>query len=534
MSTYFIQNYRKKKEDYIKSDELYVFVRYYSDGIGDGRTLNVRTGVKCKIKDWNPNWSKSRKREPIKKTDKDFKEKNLILLQKESEIKNIVTQIILGNKIPSIDLVKSHLRKVFERKKESSITEIHFLVLLDLFHKHVNSKNNHTSINTKRTSNGSIKDIKRFSYDYQNKNKIKLLISDIDDKWMWGFIHDCDERGLQPSTIKKRLGILSQFGRWCNKEHKVMYIISQPSNFKVQPKNDIIFLDRDEVNSLIEFDEFEINNPKHKEHLTFNHKEIEYIIDRVNTKRNDGKVIYTSYEVYKDMLLFLCGTGMRFGDMVKLRMDDYTFRKGDRTEGSFSFIMEKTNTKVVVPIEGYLHHIFKKYSRSKKYRQNYFIFPRTEFGNPISNQKFNQHIKSICKIVKLNRSVSKPKFTLGGKVVDGSDKKIQLWEVVSSHIGRRTFIREHIESGTPTRIIMKITGHRSQKVFDGYYDILEKDIEGVNRNLYKSNSLLETSLKKDNTTDSSQKEVDLKKLKSLYDKGLLPEIVYHEEVRKLI
>jgi len=529
MSTGFILNFRKKRSEYSKSDELSIRVRYYSDWIGDGRTYSISTGIKCRIKDWDINWSKTRKREPIKKTDKDYKTKNLILKQREEEIKNIVSQIRWEKKIPTTDLVKSHFRKGNKRKMEKSTTEIHFLILLDFFHKHINSENNMLSVNTKRTINSSIKNIREFSIKYQSENKIDLLVSDIDDEWMWGFIRECDKNGLQPTTIKKRIGVLSHFGRWCNKEHKVNYIISRPSNFRIKSKKDILFFNRDEVNSLIEFNEFNIDNPEHKKHLTYNHQEIEYIIDKVNTKRNDGKVKYTSYQVYKDMLLFLCGTGMRFGDMVKLKMDDYTFRKGDRTEGSFSFIMEKTNTRVTIPIEGYVHEIWKNYSRGKKYRQGYFVFPRTKFGNPISNQKFNFHIKEICKIVKLNRPVSNPKFTLEGKVVDGSDDSIPLWKMVSSHIGRRTFIREHIEMGTTPRLIMKMTGHRSQKVFDGYYEILEKDIEGLNRNIYKK-----TTPEKQMKISKESLENELEKLKNLHDKGLIPETVYYEEVRKLI
>lgn len=529
MSTSFILNFRKKKSEYSKTDELSIRVRYYSDWIKEGKTLSITTGIKCKIKDWDINWSKSRKREPIKKTDRDYKTKNLILKQREQEIKNIVSQIKWEDRIPTVDLVKSLLRKVNVRKKENSTTEIHFLILLDFFKKHINSQNNILSINTKRTLNSSIKNIREYSIQYQSENKIDLLVSDIDDDWMWGFIRFCDKNGLQPTTIKKRIGVLSHFGRWCNKEHKVNYIISRPPNFIIKSKKEIIFFNSDEVNSLIEFNEFNIDNSEHKKHLTYNHQEIEYIIDKVNTKRNDGKVKYTSYQVYKDMLLFLCGTGMRFGDMVKLKMDDYTFRKGNRTEGSFSFIMEKTNTRVTIPIEGYVHEIWKNYSRGKKLRQDYFVFPRTKFGNPISNQKFNFHIKEICKIVKLNRPVSNPKFTLEGKVVVGSDNTIPLWKMVSSHIGRRTFIREHIEMGTTPRLIMKMTGHRSQKVFDGYYEILEKDIEGFNRNIYKK-----TTPEKQKNNSNYSLEEELKKLKTLYDKGLIPKDIYDIKVSDLL
>lgn len=530
MSIYYIQNYRKAKDKYLKSDELYISIRYYSDRINDGRLLTLSTGIKCKIKDWDSNWSKTHKREPVKRTDKDYKKKNLLLKQKETKIKNIISQLQWDNKIPNVGIVKSYLRKEKVTKRINSITEIHFLILLDLFYNHINTKNNITSINTKRTTNSSIKDVKRFSFEYQIKNKIKLLVSDIDDEWMWEFIRDCDKRKLQPSTIKKRLGILSQFGKWCNKEHKINYVISRPSNFIVKSKKDIIFFNREEVNKLISFEDFNINNPEHEKHLTFNHKKIEYIYDRVNTKKNNGKVKYSSYEVYKDMLLFLCGTGMRFGDMVKLRMDDYTFREGNRTEGTFSFMMEKTNTMVSVPIEGYVHEIWKKYSKSKKYRQGYYVFPRTKFTNPISNQKFNKHIKEICKIIKLNRQVNNPKFTLEGKIDSKNNEKFPIWEVVTSHIGRRTFIREHIQIETSPRIIMKMTGHRSQKVFDGYYDILESDIEGINRNIYKKLPEINTD---ESQTNLSLKD-KLKELKDLLEEGLIPKEIYTKKVSELM
>lgn len=531
MSTSFILNYRKSKESYSPSDELIINLRYYSNGINDGRLLNISTGVKCKIKDWKTNYKKTTQKEPIKKTDKDYKKKNLILKQKESELITIISQINWDDKIPTVDLVKSLIRKGNNQKKVNSTVEIHFLVLFDLFHKYKNSLSILTE-NTKRTINGSINDIKRFTKEYQNKNKINLLVSDIDDEWMWEFIKDCDERGLQSSTIKKRFSVLSEFGKWCNKEHKVMYFISPPKNFRVKTEKEIIFLNREEVNKLIDFNGFEIDNSEHKKLLTYNHQEIEYIVDKVETKRNNGIVKYTSFEVYKDMLLFLCGTGMRFGDMVRLRIDDYEFRDGNRTEGSFSFIMEKTSRKVVIPIEGYVHQIWKKYSRGKKYRQGYFVFPRTKFGNPISNQKFNQHIKEICEIVGLKRWVRKPKYNLQGKVIIGSDEQVPLYDLVSSHIGRRTFIREHIEIGTPPRKIMKMTGHSSQDVFDGYYEILNKDVHGINRKIYQITTTEE--LKVNSNSEKTKVEEELLKLKSLFDKGLIPEKLYLEKVSNLI
>ena len=48
-----------------------------------------------------------------------------------------------------------------------------------------------------------------------------------------------------------------------------------------------------------------------------------YIKDNIDSK--EGFKRYTSYEVYKDMLLFLCGVGCRFGDMVKMKVSNLQF-----------------------------------------------------------------------------------------------------------------------------------------------------------------------------------------------------------------
>ena len=71
----------------------------------------------------------------------------------------------------------------------------------------------------------------------------------------------------------------------------------------------------------------------------------------------------------------------------------------------------KTNKQIRVPINQLTYDIFKKYSSGKhiskeyqKYNEyNEYLFPRTKFGNPISNQKFNKHSQEICRIIGIKR-----------------------------------------------------------------------------------------------------------------------------------
>ena len=82
---YFYLNFRKAKSKYNPTEELSVMIRYYYKVKGEKKpkTLGQSTGIKVKLKDWDDDWDKSKKREPIKRTDKDYKQKNRILKQKK-------------------------------------------------------------------------------------------------------------------------------------------------------------------------------------------------------------------------------------------------------------------------------------------------------------------------------------------------------------------------------------------------------------------------------------------------------------------
>lgn len=239
---------------------------------------------------------------------------------------------------------------------------------------------------------------------------------------------------------------------------------------------------------------------------------------------------FTSYEVYKDVLIFLCGTGMRFGDMLNIRVDSKEFDIEDRNKGEFMYQSEKTQKITRVPLNRLTMSIYNKYSGGKD--RNDYLFPRTQKGNPISNPKFNKQIKQVCKLIGLNRGVKNPEYNLDRTIRKGTNESVPLWGEISSHIGRKTFIREQIESGTPPRTIMSMTGHKSQKVFDGYYNILKGDRMKNNDKLFSIN--LNEPEKKPKEGISVFQEEELKKYKSLYDTGLIDKEFYREEVRRIL
>lgn len=542
MGVHFSLNYRKPKKEYKPSDELMVLVRYYFKGDMDkkGKKLNLSTGVKCKLSDWNLNWNKTIKKEPIKKSDPQHKEKNILIKQFEQKINNIVLNIEKEWEQPLTTIVKSKIKQIKIKKREKSYKDVHFLYMFQKYEDYVIDELPHSYRKTLLTQ---IKYIKEYCNDYQNKHNLTLLTDDIDEEFIRKFVKWCYfNQNIQPSTLGKRIRGFVHFGKWSNRVHKTNYNITTPPNLIKTNKSKVIYLTRDEVKKLYEFNEFNISNPNHSKVFSKHPQTLTYIKDiRTSIKSvKDREKTYTNYEVVKDMLVFLCSTGMRYGDLCNIRIDNFRYYqdnkgKEDRTKGMWEFRMEKVPRKgeVNVPSNFMSFQIYKKYSDGKK-RVDY-LFPRTVNGNPMSNQKFNKHVKTVCEIIGLKRLVRKPKFTLDGKVMSGTDIGVPLFEIISSHIGRRTFIREQIEIGRNLREIMSMSGHSSVRVFNGYYDVNPSDLWKKNDELFGFD--LSENKKKTKTSNGvidTQIENQLTVLKKLYDKGLMSEEQWNKKVGEIL
>lgn len=529
MNTFLVQHLRKKRELYDNDESVKIVIRVVGN---DRKKMNISTGIEVRFDNWIQNWKKTHNKNPISKLEPDSQQKNLVLKSKLKEIENIVFDIEKEGLDPTSDLIKSRMKSHKRIKKRKTLSEVHFLILLEKYYNWIKSEDYKVlTQNTDsyiRSTVGSLKDLIRWTEIYQERENIQLRPQDIDIPYVTGLITYCDKRGLQSSTVKKRIKVLNSFKKWVSEETGVLFSVPIPRRVFSEVEKNIIFLTRDDILKIDSFKEFDFDNDKHTKHLEKG--KVELIKDFTPKRKKTEYKIRTSYEVYKDVLLFLCGTGMRFGDMVNIRVGSKEFDKIDRNKGEFLYQSEKTNKIIRVPLNRLTMSIYNKYSNGKS--RDCYLFPRTNKGNPISNSKFNKHIKEIMRIIGLDRGVKKPKYNLDKSIIKGTDLPVPLWGEVSSHIGRKTFIREQIEIGTPPRVIMSMTGHTSQKVFDGYYQILKGDRMKNNDKMF-STDLEETNQKTKSGVSKNQEE-QLKKYKSLFDTGLIPKDVYNDEVRRIL
>ena len=551
MGLYYRLDHKKKTSLQDKKEEVRVVIDYYYNG----KRTKITTNVSCLVKDWDTNWRKKTSKNPIKTTDKDHREKNLLIKNKLDEINGIVLTIQKQDKEPIVELVKSYLRKERKEKKEETQKDLHFLPLFVEYEKWIKGEYNPQRDSTKRGVMSSIKQIIEYTTQYQNKNSTLLFPDEIDRDWIYGYIKwSYEVKGLKPTTINKRIKVLSNFSSWSKEKYNTTFQIRKPKNVYLgnDENIDIVFLKREEVIKLHKYKKFDCTNEDHEEVLN-KEKRLSYIYDR--WERNDGKervVKYTTFEVYKDMLMFLCNVGCRWGDMLKMKVGDLQYEtnkiddKIGYKRGMITYYMEKIRvqrTPVKVPRNKLVYEIWSKYSKGK--HGHHYLFPRTNMGNGISNNKFNKYIKDVCRIVGLDRKIRSTEHDLVGTIQN--EEYLPLWSLVSSHTGRRTFVWEQVQRGVPTRVIMSMTGHRSRKVFDMYYEVLENEKTLVNDDLFldheedtktptRTKKTTEPQLepvKEMNSPFSKEQEEDLQQLKYSLDKGWITQEFFEKEFNRI-
>lgn len=162
-------------------------------------------------------------------------------------------------------------------------------------------------------------------------------------------------------------------------------------------------------------------------------------------------------ESVRDLFLLEVLTGQRFSDLEKV------LDKNNVSETEIRIYQQKTNELVSIPI----HPKLKKHllTISEKYPNGLPI---------ISNQKFNDYLKEVCKLVGCFDS-SHSWVTMSGRTkTTQTDFRYNL---ISSHTGRRTFCTLSLMQGIKHELIMKVSGHRSYEQFKDYVKVDDTDVQ---------------------------------------------------------
>lgn len=168
-------------------------------------------------------------------------------------------------------------------------------------------------------------------------------------------------------------------------------------------------------------------------------------------------------ETQRDIFIFQCLIGCRIGDLMNLTEDNIT-------NGILVYMPHKTKDEgkaflARVPLSKQALALLAKYEgKDKKGRIMPFI----------AEQNYNDAIKEILKICKIKRKVPvrNPKT--------GEEEMKPLYEVVSSHMARRTFVGNAYKVVQDPNLIGRMSGHvEGSKAFARYRDIDDAMLEDV-------------------------------------------------------
>jgi hypothetical protein len=150
-----------------------------------------------------------------------------------------------------------------------------------------------------------------------------------------------------------------------------------------------------------------------------------------------------SLEKYRDLFVLGCLTGFRFSDYSELKPEEVR-------EGMLYVWQKKTQSTVIVPLREDAKRIL-----ITKYKMQ---MPQ------VSSVKFNARIKEIAKLAGINETV---KLTHKRGIEEVADIRPKC-DWVTSHTCRRSFCTNEYLAGTPSDLIMSISGHTTEKSFKKY------------------------------------------------------------------
>ncbi len=166
-------------------------------------------------------------------------------------------------------------------------------------------------------------------------------------------------------------------------------------------------------------------------------------------------------DTQRDIFIFQCLIGCRVGDLVRMTRNNVI-------NGAVEYIPNKTKdgrpNLVRVPLNDRAKAIINKY----KDIDTPSLFPF------ISTQKYNDSIKDILTICKINRMVTILNPTTG------NEEQLPINEIASSHMARRTFIGNLYKQVKDPNLVGSLSGHsEGSKAFARYRDIdeaMKKDL----------------------------------------------------------
>jgi len=312
---------------------------------------------------------------------------------------------------------------------------------------HYNASVNHETINT-----GWLKNF------INPQKKDETIPSGLLDYFAYYAVHK--KSLLKPSTFTKlnvNTHLLERFQRWSNKVYAIRDV---NADFKLQFET---FCKEQNYapNTIARAIKF-IKTICY--HAAGNGIETHFQLKHINAKTVKVEKIYlTDEEIEKitkadlkldylenarDWLIISCETGQRVSDFMRFRSSMI------RYEGKvplIEFTQVKTEKIMAIPLSKRVRAILDKRDG--------------EFPRQITDQRYNEYIKEVCRIAGINKKTKGSK--INKEMIRKESGIYPKYELITSHVGRRSFATNNYGK-IPTPLLMNVTGHSTETMFLEY------------------------------------------------------------------
>ncbi|MBP6976990.1 MAG: site-specific integrase [Lentimicrobiaceae bacterium] len=376
----------------------------------EGMRLKRPTGHRCDAKYWNT------EKQRVRAGAIGYLIINKFLDDLEQEVRKIYWDARSENIWPSKEYMKQRISIYSKRPKG-------FFEIYDYFIK------SHLKLNSEATRKKH-KSLYKHLQEFENKKRYSITFDSLDKNFYSRFVdYLLFDRQMINATVIKYTGILHWFLAWADEQGYIHKARRDYRTFKApgireeqakKPTTNKVILSMEEV--------LNIYNADLPEHL-----------DKV-----------------RDGFCLMCFTGLRFSDLQNLK-------KTDIKDDCIEITTIKTRQDLKIPLNNYSRAILDRYKD----------YPKPEVLPVITNQKFNQALKTIGKIAGMNDPVTLISYR-GSQRIETIKARHDL---LSCHAARRSFVAIAIALGIRTEVIMDITGHRTHKIMEEYYAIFQEHKE---------------------------------------------------------
>lgn len=394
-----------------KVGDCTVYVEVSVSKLGEKKkTVRIPTNIKVNVANWS-----AKSQSLIRGKGQDYYKINQMLLLQKQLVMEIIAELSQKGKFQLAEIKQRYLEK----------TSPIIIGFFDIYEEFLTLKDQSMSRNGVK----DFKTLKTHLLGFEKSRKSKIIFSEIDSHFFENFEiylsklkisekkkgdEEVKTKSFADSTILKNLQTLRVF---LNSQHERGFPINMTyKKFKIRskPQPALITLEPDEFRLLL------------------------------------AKLDNERLEKVRQLFVLQCVTGLRFSDVIKIR-------KSHIRNNTLFLNSTKTRQKLQIPLNINSLEILSECN-----------FDTSSIS--ISNQKYNEYIKELCKLVNINQSIMKITYR-GNKEVQESLEK---HEIMTSHHGRRFFITQNLINGVRPEVIMSMTGHVDFRSFKKYVAVTDQ------------------------------------------------------------